>query len=205
MALVRVNGPQTHPVDPDDVYDHLRLVLDGGSPEAPIDADYVSFLIDAATEAFDGPQGFLNRPLIAQDWKLTLDAFPTGAIWLPLAPVISVTQVAYLDADFVERVVDPADYAVFGAGDASGARVRPRPGKSWPQAVAFPESVAIDFRAGYGESASDVPAPVRMAVAQYAAHLYENREPAVVGVSIAPVPLNLRDAVAPFQFWGALG
>jgi uncharacterized phage protein (predicted DNA packaging) len=46
-----------------------------------------------------------------------------------------------------------------------------------------------------------VPAPLLEAVRQYAAHLYENREPILVGVNAQELPLNVFDLVGPYRRW----
>lgn len=46
----------------------------------------------------------------------------------------------------------------------------------------------------------EVPEPLREAVRLYAAHLYENREASIVGVSIAAVP-GYRDIINSYRDW----
>jgi uncharacterized phage protein (predicted DNA packaging) len=46
-----------------------------------------------------------------------------------------------------------------------------------------------------------VPAPLKEAVMQLAAHLYENREPILVGVEPYPLPFNVFDLVGPYRDW----
>jgi len=48
-----------------------------------------------------------------------------------------------------------------------------------PDAVA--QGVAIEFTAGFGHTAADVPAPIRQALLLLIAHWFENREPAITG------------------------
>lgn len=45
------------------------------------------------------------------------------------------------------------------------------------------------------------PEPLKEAVRQFAAHLYENREPVVVGVNAQTMPLNVFDLVGPYRAW----
>ncbi len=45
------------------------------------------------------------------------------------------------------------------------------------------------------------PEPLKEAVRQYAAHLYANREPAIIGVSAQMLPLNVFDLVGPYRCW----
>lgn len=57
-----------------------------------------------------------------------------------------------------------------------------------------------------GYTASDVdaagtPAPVDEAVRQLAAHLYENREASLVGVTASAMPFGFLDLLAPYRAW----
>jgi hypothetical protein len=45
------------------------------------------------------------------------------------------------------------------------------------------------------------PAPLKEAVRQFAAHLYENREPVLIGVNAQSLPLGLFDLIGPYRAW----
>ena len=49
--------------------------------------------------------------------------------------------------------------------------------------------------------ATDMPAPVNEAIRQLAAHLYENREATLVGVSVQSLPFGLLDLLMPYRAW----
>ena len=49
--------------------------------------------------------------------------------------------------------------------------------------------------------ASDMPAPVNEAIRQLAAHLYENREATLVGVTAQSLPFGLLDLLMPYREW----
>src|ERR1051325_1537954 len=88
----RVSAPETDPIDTDRAKLWMRVTSDA-------EIDTISGLIKAATELLDGWNGRLNpkRCLVAQTWQAVFDGFPTGAIELPLVPVIEVTSVSYLN------------------------------------------------------------------------------------------------------------
>jgi hypothetical protein len=56
---------------------------------------------------------------------------------------------------------------------------------------------AIDPESEPGE----VPAPVKEATRQLAAHLYENREASLVGVTAQDLPFGVLDLLAPYREW----
>ena len=49
--------------------------------------------------------------------------------------------------------------------------------------------------------ATDIPAPVNEAVRQLAAHLYENREATLIGVTAQSLPFGLLDLLMPYRAW----
>jgi uncharacterized phage protein (predicted DNA packaging) len=52
-----------------------------------------------------------------------------------------------------------------------------------------------------GEPFTDAPAPVQEATRQLAAHLYENREASLIGVSAQQLPFGTLDLLAPYRAW----
>ena len=74
-----------------------------------------------------------------------------------------------------------------------------RTGVIWPQPGKAANGVEIDFTAGYGALATDVPAPLREALLLLIAHWYENREPIAVGAPEMLVPGTVAQLIAPFQ------
>lgn len=53
----------------------------------------------------------------------------------------------------------------------------------------------------YEADDEDVPAPIRQAIMMVAAHLFENREHVLVGVSAQPLPLGALDLIGAYRAW----
>jgi uncharacterized phiE125 gp8 family phage protein len=90
-----------------------------------------------------------------------------GAVPLPLPPLNAVDTVTLYGSDDHATVLDASGYQV----DAPGGRLvfgAPHPGL---RAV---NGVAIAFTAGYGDAAA-VPAPIKTAILQTIAWLYDHR------------------------------
>ena len=51
------------------------------------------------------------------------------------------------------------------------------------------------------ETQSNAPAPIKEAVLQYGAYLYEYREPVVTGERAQPLPLGIFDLVGNYKVW----
>lgn len=182
--------------------DHLRI--DAGAEDS-----IVFQLANAVSSYLDGRDGLLGRALITQTWRLTLDGFPSSAcragpaIALPLPPLQAVQAVTYVDTDGAEQTLQPSDYLVRGIGSDDGARIWPAVGTAWPQTQAIPGSVTVTFRAGYGDTASDIPSAIAQAALMIAATWFENRESVLVGnFGARPLPQGAADLLAAYRQFG---
>lgn len=173
---VLVAGPAADPVTLAELKQHVRVDHDD-------DDAHLRICLAAAVARVDGWSGILRRGLVTQTWSESFRYFYGRRIWLRLAPVQSIASVIYFDLDGVERTVDAADY-----------RLQVRNGEgyleldddaSWPSVDARDDAVTITYVVGYGDAASDVPAPIRSAILITAADLYEQRETNVIGASVA--------------------
>lgn len=79
-------------------------------------------------------------------------------------------------ADRVEKytLVDLARYMIDVSLNSPG-RIKLRSGRAWPTHRNF-SSFIVEFKAGYGDAATDVPAALKEGILQLIAYLYENRE-----------------------------
>lgn len=194
-------APAADAVTDAELYDHLRVTLEG-SPAAPTDETYIQAIKAAAIAYVDGAGGILNRALVTQTWTLHLDRFPTlqwapgmgfrefdAKIELPLPPLVSVESVKYYDTAGSLQTLSASVYTVI-------TRQRQRsfivltPNQSWPSVQVRPAAVQVKYNAGYGAANTDVPADLRQAILQMAAHWYEHRLPVEVGMTSAEVPFT---------------
>lgn len=182
MRLNLITAPAVKPVDVATARAHLEL---GGNTahDAKITA-----MIDAAVAHLDGRDGVLGRCLIEQEWKATLDAFPCGPIFLPLPALRSVTSVKYVDSSGVEQTLAPAAYKV-ELGE-QGA-IWPVYGTSWPSTRGDRGGVTVQYVAGYGIAATDVPQALRSAILLIVGDLFENREGQGAPLAANPTVDNL--------------
>lgn len=147
----------------------LHLKVDGSDDDALIDT-----LVSAVAARLDGWSGVLGRCLLTQTWRQDFACWPAdGCLRLPFPDVQSVT-VTYYDENEAEQTVSSALYELLE--DARGAYVKFKSAFTSPTLDddrSFPVSVSLV--AGYGNAASNVPAPIRVGALMTAAHLYQNR------------------------------
>lgn len=189
MALVVITAPAVEPVTLAQFKTHARI--DHDDENALIEAKLVS--------ARKYVERFIGRPLISTTYELVYDAFPVGSITLPKAPLRSVTSVKYVAAaTSLEATLSEASYTA--DIDSDPGRIVP-PSAGWPATADVPNAVRIRFIAGYGDAPEDVPEPLREAILQLAAQLFEHREAALYGESAASIPHGVGDILSAYREW----
>lgn len=105
-----------------------------------------------------------NRAFVNQTWDLTLDCFPTGLdpIYLPKAPVVSVTHVKHYDTSNVQQTIATSVYKVLTAREPGEIHLKYQ--QQWPSLYSEASVVEVRFVAGYGATASTVPQTARKAI-----------------------------------------
>ena len=187
MGLVLVSGPGAEPLTLDEVKAHVRI--DGTTEDALLQSLILTsrLHIEAA----------LGLALMTQSWRMVLDQWPEdGVVKLPLAPVQFVSVVRVLSSDGTPTVVDAASYGLDTSGRparlAANAGVWVTPGKGFA-------GIEIDFVAGFGATAGDVPEPVRQALLLLVAHWYEHRDPIEIGKPATAVPHAVSRLLNPYR------
>jgi uncharacterized phiE125 gp8 family phage protein len=187
MALVLTSAPATEPVTVAEAKAHLRI--DASDEDTLIASLILTSRLHLETA--------LGLALITQGWRLLLDRWPlTKDLEIPLRPLVSIDAVRVYPAEGAATVIDADNY--LADTDSVPPRLV-RTGVIWPQPGKAANGVEIDFTAGYGAAASDVPTPLRQALLLLVAHWYENREPIAVGAPETAMPGAVSELVAPYR------
>ena len=119
-------------------------------------------------------------------------------IVLPKPPVASITHVKYYANDNTASTFAASNY--FSDVDSTQARVVLKNGVSWPTLTELRQGNAyeVQYVAGYGNSASDVPTPIIQAIKLLTTHLYENRE-LVTQMSANTIPYTVGQLLQPYR------
>jgi uncharacterized phiE125 gp8 family phage protein len=163
LRLVETSPPALEPLTLNEAKLHLRVT-------STTDDALVTALIAAARQLCES---FTGLALIERDYSLFLDAWPEGSLRLPRPPLSSVGLVNIYDADGNATVLDAANYTVSAAGMPGLVLLNdsvfpPQPGRA-------ADGIEIQFTAGFGDAASDIPAALIQGIKLLLAHLYENR------------------------------
>ena len=167
MPYVCTTPATVTPISVADVLAHCRI-------DAHDDDVYIAGLIDKATRTVER---LLDRQFCTATWKLYLDEWP-DAIELTKLPVASVTGITYVNTAGTVTTLAAAQYQTDFACPDSPGRIKPAYGLVWPSCRGDTyNQIIVTFTAGYGATASLVPAAVRHALLLVVANWYEKREP----------------------------
>ena len=112
--------------------------------------------------------------------------------------LINFSTTKYYNNDNTASTFASSNYYVDTTSDQG--RVVLKNGSSWPTASELRNANAyeVQFRAGYGNAASDVPKPLVQAIKMLALHLYENREIAT-SMNVNLIPNTVAMLFAPYK------
>ncbi|TPM36632.1 phage head-tail connector protein [Mesorhizobium sp. B2-3-5] len=183
MALKLIAAPEDDPVTLAEAKAHLNVFGDD-------DDALIQRLIAAAAASLDGPYGDLGRCLVSQTWQMTLDAFPRGAIVMPLPPTISVLSLTYINSAGVEIVEQldgtgdspPVVSEVFRVSGLGTERATITAVTAWPSTSMRPEAITVTFKAGFAEFGDDLPQDLRNLVLARVGAAYAVRESTIIGI-----------------------
>lgn len=187
MSLVMTSGPAVEPITLAEAKALARI--DGDAEDALIQSLIITsrLHIEAA----------LGLALVTQSWRLSLDVWPAGdTLDLPLRPVAAVTAVRVLAADGQATVLAPERYRL----DADSAVPRlVRAAGSWPAPGRARNGIEIELTAGYGDTAADIPQPIRHALLLLLVHWYEHRDPIEIGQPSTRIPPAVSALLEPYR------
>lgn len=188
-GLTQLSQPEAEPIDRAVALRHLRVT---SADEEPY---ILEQLLPAARERAEADT---NRQIITARWQLTLPAFPCGSIALPKGRIQSVESVTFVDvAGETQELLADEDWRLLSNREPGEIE----PVGDWPATAARRrDAVAVEFRAGYGDDATSVPALLKSGILLVLGHLYENRQDVVVGEGgAARIPQNASDLFLKFE------
>jgi uncharacterized phiE125 gp8 family phage protein len=175
---VRVISTQTgqEPITLPDL--KLFLRVDG-------DADD-KFIDECLRGARSAAENHTRRHIVRHSVIGFLEDWPSEPVALPHPPLVSVDTVQYIDVDGNLQTLSTDDYRMI-TGDIVAR-------------IAFDEEmperkensdIVINYQTGY-TNPQDIPPVLVMGIRQAAAHMYELRQPVIIGSISASVPMSVQ-------------
>ena len=206
MSGLKVETPPSRePLTVIETRENLRLDDD-------VDETLVMSLIIAARQ---WAENYTGRALITRTVQQWLDGFievdqPLWEGWktgpdivnfqnhieLALAPAIAITDIKYYADDDTETTWASSNY--YADLIREPARIVLRDGGNYPTNLRAANALKITYTAGYGATTASVPEPIRVAMLQYCAFLYEHRGD-LEGNTMPQPPKVLTSLLQPYQ------
>ena len=184
MSQILTTPPSVEPVSLAEAKAHLRVTHAD-------DDTYISTLINSARSTVEQ---FCGLALIQQSWSVFCDEWPERGIFnLPLAPIISITDLLIYGEDDVAATLDPAHYFLDAA--SKPCRLVLRNGRSAPTPGRRANGIEIKLVAGFGAAATAVPNQIKQALLIIIADWYASRG----DVDAGALPLSARSLLSPYR------
>lgn len=195
-TLELVIAPVTPVLTVAELKDHLRVDLNDDDALIEGYGAAAQLVIENAT----------RRKLVEQTWRLNIrdgfDPDELGRVWIPHAPLSSVTSIKYLDTSGVEQTWSDTEYEVVKpiGPQALAGNIELAFEETFPDVREAWNSVRIEFVAGYGDnSPDDVPEGLKSAIKLLVGTYYESRESVIVGTIGQELPKVVENLIAPFR------
>lgn len=180
-----VTPPAIEPITLDQALEHCHA-------NSGIEDDWFR---DAITAARQEAEIYQRRAYIEQTIQLSFDTWPELPIYLPRAPAIEVSSVKLYDLEDTETSITTTNFLIDYS--TSPARLTTIHGYEWPGvSLRDINSIQIQYTAGYGTAATDVPPKIRNAILFYIGYMYENR-----AAEIERVPPQFYHMLAPQRMY----
>ncbi len=177
MNLRLITPPAVEPVSMETA--KLFLRVDTNDEDA-----LIASLVKGAREI---GEGLARRAFLTQTLEMVVDDWPPKFVMALMRPPLqSVVSVKYYDENNVEATW--TDYTVDAQSEPGRIRFNSTPG------TALRESggVVVQFIAGYGDTAANVPAVFIQGILSLVGHWYENRTAVNIGNIVSDVPLTAK-------------
>lgn len=189
MSMRMITSPLIEPVTMGDVRSFLRLAENG-------EEETLTRLIKTAREMLEQRCGMA---LIEQCWSLQLHNWPVSdRIALYKYPLRSVDRIYSQGWDGGNVELNPADWQLNSINRPARITI------NRPQNINPARSLTVEFTAGFGSEAQDVPKAVQQAMLTLIAHLYEFRGGSDAQSRPVTFPPVVDQLVAPWNRRGQL-
>lgn len=184
MSLIDLTGPAVEPIDL--AYAKAFLRVDS--------TDEDTLIINLIKTARQQVENMIGRTLIRRS-IVYRRVVPNGKCFtIPRPPLLGLTRLTLIAENDQAMDVPTTDYSVTRRRDPG--QVRLKHGHNWTDYLAEFTTLEVEFEAGYGDIAEDVPLPIRQAVLLFIAHSFEYRE-----MSETPaLPIMVDALLAPYRW-----
>jgi len=184
MALIDLALPAVEPVDLAYVKTFLRV--DGAQEDA-----LIGTLIKTSRHQVEN---MIGRTLIRRNFVYRGPAPSGHCLSLPRPPLLSVARVSLIGENDQAVDIPTQDYTVNTRQEPGELRLKNL--ANWSDYMSAFCTIEIEFSAGYGDNADDVPLPIRQAILLLIAQSFECRE----AEKSPSVPMMVDALLSPYRW-----
>jgi len=149
----------------------------------------IGMLISACTATVEN---YLNRSLLTQTWQLTIKDFDCDVIQLAKGNVQSIESITIYDLQNTPSTLDTAVYSLLHN------KVVLNYGYQWPYFLRDVSAIEINFIAGYGDTANDIPDAIKLGILMYVSACYNAR-------GLCDIPTDVTAMLKPYRLLALRG
>ena len=188
MTSYLLSGPIVEPVTLAQTKEFLRVD----------DANEDGFINSLIVAARIHVESITSRALISQSWRVVRDCWPSDRIIkLPIGPLISLSAVTTYDNDGNANNLPLAQFQP--ETNIAPAKIYLPSSISGQTIMRQRAAIEIDYVAGFGVSADDVPVNLKQAIFTLIAYWFEHRDAVVIAGSGSIVPSGFDQLIAPYK------
>ncbi|HFB54376.1 MAG TPA: hypothetical protein ENJ46_00510 [Hellea balneolensis] len=183
MALIDLSPPAVEPVDLAYAKTFLRV-------DTP---DEDTLITDMISTARAQVENIIGRTLIKRGFLYRGDTPSSTCVSLPRPPLISVTRLSLISEQGMITDILPENYIVNTRNEPG--EIQLVAGTHWSDHQTQNIGIEIEFFAGYGETATDIPLPIKQAILLLLAQNFEHRD----AVDKPTLPLMVDALLMPYR------
>tara|TARA_R100000664_G_scaffold3262_2_gene7536 strand:- start:1240 stop:1833 length:594 start_codon:yes stop_codon:yes gene_type:complete len=154
----------------------------------------ITSLILASTKM---AENYTNSYFINTTVRMNFDTFPSSMLRLYGGEISSLTNIKYYDASNTLQTLSASKYTV--NLDAKPCVAYYGNLAEVPSVYDRTDAVQVNYVAGYGASADDVPTPIKQAILMIIATLYEGRQDFITGTIVSEIPKTSEYLLEPYR------
>ena len=171
MGWKATAGPSVEPFLLADAKLHLKVLTTNED----------ALITNMITAAREEVEKYCDISLVEQTIEESFPCFPVAenyntlsSLWLSVSPLISIDSISYIDTDGNSQTLATTVYDL--DDKTKPGKVTLKYNQTWPSTAKIENAVTVTYKAGFGDTAADVPQTIKQAMLLLLGNWFEKRE-----------------------------